>query len=448
MRYTVDTYSPASERSIERKNESMKRAFTNGIILDGTKDMVPQRGKAVLTEDGIIMDIVPDNEIPGGYEKNDLGGKYILPGLINLHVHLAGSGKPKKKQSDPVRLVRLITSSSFTRSIGRKLVAGYAKTQLLSGVTTIRTVGGISDFDTYVRDKINSGKLLGPRILASNMAISVHGGHMAGSLAYEASTPEEAANYVDIIAKEKPDIIKLMITGGVLDAEKVGEPGVLRMPPELVKAACDRAHELGFKVAAHVESPEGVKVALENGVDSIEHGAKPTDEIIELFKEHNAFQVSTISPALPFAMFDRSVSHATYEQQENGKIVFDGIISLAKECLKNDIPVGLGTDTACPYVTQYDMWRELCYYVKYCGVSESFAIYSATLLNAALAGIDKETGSIVKGKKAEMIVTDKNPLEDLKTLRHPDMVIMRDNIIRSPQVKKIPEVESELDKWL
>ena len=116
-------------------------------------------------------------------------------------------------------------------------------------------------------------------------------------------------------------------------------------------------------------------------------------------------------------MFDRSVSHATYEQQENGKIVFDGIISLAKECLKNDIPVGLGTDTACPYVTQYDMWRELCYYVKYCGVSESFAIYSATLLNAALAGIDKETGSIEKGKKAEMIVTDKNPLEDLKTLR-------------------------------
>ena len=147
-------------------------------------------------------------------------------------------------------------------------------------------------------------------------------------------------------------------------------------------------------------------------------------------------------------MFDRSVSHATYEQQENGKIVFDGIISLAKECLKNDIPVGLGTDTACPYVTQYDMWRELCYYVKYCGVSESFAIYSATLLNAALAGIDKETGSIVKGKKAEMIVTGGNPLEDLRTLRNIDMVIMRDKVISSPKVKKISEAEAELDKWL
>lgn len=426
----------------------MNTAYTNCIILDGTENMTPQRGKAILTEGGVITDIVPDSAIPAGFEKVDLGGRYILPGLINLHVHLAGSGKPKKKQSDPVKLVKLITSNSLMRTLGKKMVAGYAKTQLMSGVTTIRTVGGIADFDTFVRDSINSGRLTGPRILASNMAVSVHGGHMAGSLAYEAATSEEAVTYVDKIAREKPDIIKLMITGGVLDAEKVGEPGVLRMPPELVKAACDRAHELGFKVAAHVESPEGVKVALENGVDSIEHGAKPTDDIINLFKERNAFQVSTLSPALPFAMFDRSISHATYEQRENGKIVFDGIISLAKACLENGIPVGLGTDTACPYVTQYDMWRELCYFVKYCGVSEKFALYSATLLNATLAGIGDETGSIEKGKKAEMIVTRENPLENLQALRNLDMVIMRENIIRSPKVKKIPEVETELDKWL
>lgn len=426
----------------------MNTAYTNCIILDGTENMTPQRGKAILTEGGVITDIVPDSAIPAGFEIIDLGGRYILPGLINLHVHLAGSGKPKKKQSDPVKLVKLITSNSLMRTLGKKMVAGYAKTQLMSGVTTIRTVGGIADFDTFVRDEINSGRLTGPRILASNMAVSVHGGHMAGSLAYEAATPEEAAAFVDKIAREKPDIIKLMITGGVLDAEKVGEPGVLRMPPELVKAACERAHELGFKVAAHVESPEGVKVALENGVDSIEHGAKPTDDIINLFKERNAFQVSTLSPALPFAMFDRSISHATYEQRENGKIVFDGIISLAKACLENGIPVGLGTDTACPYVTQYDMWRELCYFVKYCGVSEKFALYSATLLNATLAGIGDETGSIEKGKKAEMIVTRENPLENLQALRNLDMVIMRENIIRSPKVKKIPEVETELDKWL
>ena len=424
----------------------MKRAFVNGIILDGTENMIPQYKKAILVDGGVIKDIVEDTEVPADYVKEDLAGGYILPGLINMHVHLAGSGKPKKKQSDPVKLVKLITSNALTRKIGKSMVAGYAKTQLMSGVTTIRTVGGIADFDTSVRNDINTGKRIGPRILASNMAISVHDGHMAGSLAYEAKTPEDAARYVDIIAKDKPDIIKLMITGGVLDAEKVGEPGVLRMKPEIVKAACDRAHELGFNVAAHVESPDGVRVALENGVDSIEHGAKPSEEIIELFKKKNAFQVSTISPALPFAVFDRSISHATLEQHENGKIVFDGIISLAKECLKNGIPVGLGTDTACPYVTQYDMWRELYYYVKYCGVSESFAIYSATLLNATLAGIGDITGSIEKGKFAEMIVVKEDPTKNIKALRNIDMVVMHENIYKEPKVKKIKEVEDELGR--
>lgn len=90
--------------------------------------------------------------------------------------------------------------------------------------------------------------------------------------------------------------------------------------------------------------------------------------------------------------------------------MFEGIIAMAKENLKNGIPVGLGTDTACPYVTQYDMWRELCYYAKFCGVSNAFALYSATLLNAELAGIGGETGSIKRGKRAEMIIVRKTRL--------------------------------------
>ena len=233
-----------------------------------------------------------------------------------------------------------------------------------------------------------------------------------------------------------------------MDAEVVGEPGVLRMMPELVKAACDRAHSLGMTVAAHVESPQGVRVALENGVDSIEHGAKPDEETIRLFKEKNAFQISTISPALPYALFDRSISHATYEQQENGKVVFDGIVSLAKACLETGVPVGLGTDTGCPYITHYDMWRELCYFVKYCGVTPAFALYSATLLNAKLAKIDSFTGSVEKGKCADIIVCAKNPLEDLSALRNLDMVIKEGYIIENPRPKKMPECEKELDKFL
>ena len=108
--------------------------------------------------------------------------------------------------------------------------------------------------------------------------------------------------------------------------------------------------------------------------------------------------------------------------------------------------MGLGTDTACPYVTQYDMWRELYYYVKYCGVSESFAIYSATLLNATLAGVGHITGSIEKGKFAEMIVVKEDPTKNIKALRNIDMVVMHENIYKEPKVKRIKEVEDELGR--
>ena len=428
------------------KNET-RYALINGVLLDGTRDMIPQTGKVVCVEGGKIA-AVTEGPVPAGYEPVDLAGRYILPGLINLHVHLPASGKPKKKPSDPKKLVKLITSNGLMRRVGVKLCESYARTELLSGVTTVRTVGGVADFDTIIREKAAAGEILGPRVVASNMAVSVPGGHMAGSLAYEARTPEEAAAYVERIAAEKPDLIKLMITGGVMDAEVVGEPGVLRMEPPLVKAARDRAHGLGMKVAAHVESPEGVRVALENGVDSIEHGAKPDEEILRLLREHGAFQVATLSPAIPYALFDRSVSHATYEQQENGKVVLEGVIAMARACLEKDIPVGLGTDTGCPYVTHYDMWRELCYFVKYCGVTPAFALHSATLLNARLAGIDSVTGSVEAGKAADLIVCDRDPLADLSALRSLHMVIKDGVRIEHPTVKKLPEVERELDKFL
>ena len=429
-------------------HNNKRYALTNCVILDGSEHMEPQTGKAVCIDGEKIAEITDAQHIPAGYETVDLGGRYVLPGLINMHVHLPASGKPKKKASDPKKLVKLITSCGLMNKIGVNMCEGYAKTELLSGVTTIRTVGGVADYDTRIRDLAAAGKILAPRVLASNMAVSVPGGHMAGSLAYEAHTAAEAAAFVEKIAGDKPDLIKLMITGGVLDAEVVGEPGVLRMPPALVKAACDKAHSLGMLVAAHVESPEGVIVALQNGVDSIEHGAQPTQEMLDLFKERGAFQISTISPALPYALFNRSISHATYEQQENGKIVFDGIIALAKANLASGVPVGLGTDVGCPYITHYDMWRELNHFVKYCGVTPAFALYSATKLNARLAGIGDVTGSIEVGKQADLIVCTDDPLKSPSALRTLDMVVKGGYRIDKPQVKKMPEVERELDNFL
>ncbi len=427
----------------------MKYAYINGIILDGSKEMKPETGKIILTDGEKIKDIIEQGrDIPQEYQTVDLDGKYIMPGLINMHLHLPANGKPKKKEDDNVKKVKLLTSNAFFRYMVRKVCAGYAKTQLMSGVTTIRTMGGVLSVDSDIRDRINDGRMIGPRILSSDMAVSVEGGHMAHSLAYAAHSEEEARTLVRKILEGKPDVIKLMITGGVLDAKAKGEPGELKMPPEYVKAACDEAHKAGKKVAAHVESPEGVRVALENGVDTIEHGAKPDDEIIRLFKETGACHIATISPALPFALFDRSISGVSEVAQYNGKIVFDGIIECAKACLENGIPVGLGTDTGCPYITHYDMWRELRYYHKYCGVSNGFALYTATKLNAEIAGIGDVTGSIEPGKSADFAVTSENPLEDLSALRNIDMVVARGNIIRAPKVKKMAEVERELDKFL
>ncbi|MCC2232040.1 amidohydrolase family protein [Hominifimenecus microfluidus] len=425
-----------------------KYAYTNGKILDGTRNMKVKEGLCVLTEGDKITGLVPADKIPAGCEMVDLQGGYLMPGLINMHVHLAGNGKPQKKQRDNEALTKKLMGSALSRAVTYRVVAGFAKTELMSGVTTIRTVGGLGDFDTRLRDEIADGKRVGPRILAANRGISVPGGHMAGSVAVAADSIEAALAQIEQSEKENVDLIKLMITGGVLDAKAKGVPGELKMAPEMVKAVCEKAHKKGYKVAAHVESPEGVKVALANGVDSIEHGAKADEEMIRLFQEHKAFLCTTISPALPYALFNRSVSNASEVEQYNGNIVFDGIISCAKAALENGIPVVLGNDVGCPWITQYDFWRELYYFQKYVGVSNSFALYTATGRSAELAGIGDITGTITPGKCADMIVTEGNPLEDLRYLRHVRMVVARGNMIRDPKVKINETVRAELDKFI
>ena len=297
----------------------MKRAYTNGILLDGTEQMEPVRGKVLLTENYKITAIADASVSLDGYEVIDLHGGYLCPGLINLHVHLAGNGKPSAKPRDNAALVRKILSNRLTRAIAYRLVCSYAKLELLGGVTTVRTVGGIADFDTRCRDDAPAGKILAPRILAANEGISV-----------AAHNNAEALAQLKKASAQKVDLVKLMITGGVLDATEKGTPGEMKMPPEMIKAVCDAAHKLGYTVAAHTESPAGVKAALENGVDSIEHGAKMDEETVRLYKERGAFLCTTISPALPYALFDTAVSGASEKDQYNGKIVFDGVIESAK----------------------------------------------------------------------------------------------------------------------
>ncbi len=409
----------------------MKYVIINGILLDGTRDMKPQYSRQIFVTGELIEKITEGEEIPDGYQVIDAAGKYILPGLINMHVHLAGNGKPQKKQRDNAKLVRLLFSNPISEKAAEILVENYAKIELMSGVTTIRTVGGLKDLDTKLRDAVEAGKKDGPRILAANEGISVPGGHMAGSVAVAAESEEEAVNLVKKADRQNVDLIKLMITGGVLDAKEKGVPGEMKMPPEMIRAVCSEAHRRGYLTAAHTESTEGVIQALKNGVDSIEHGAAPTAEMIHLFQEKHAFLTTTLSPALPYAFFPAEISHASEVEQYNGKVVFDGIRDCAIAALANGIPVALGNDVGCPWVTQYDFWRELVWFQKYTGVSNAFAIYTATLNNANLAGIGNITGSLEEGKCADLIMVEDDPLKDLKVLRSIKTVMARAPCMKS-----------------
>lgn len=429
--------------------------FRNATVLDGTENMEPRIGQTVLVEDGRIAAVGPAAEVdaPIGARELDLGGAYLLPGLINMHVHLCGSGRPTSAGDAGALMKRL--DNPVGRAIVRGLLRKRAQQQLASGVTTVRGAGDPLYGDIAVRDEFNAGKHVGPRLIAPGMGVTVPGGHGAGLFAQIAESPEDAAELVREIAAHGADVIKLFVTGGVFDAEKVGEPGVLRMSEEVARAACEAAHRLGLSVMAHVESTEGVRVALRAGVDTIEHGAPMTPEIVDLYRGGAGTQLEgrtpsvtcTISPALPFVKLPPEKTHSTEVQKANGDIVCEGIVQSARDALAAGIPVGLGTDSSCPYVTQYDMWREVAYFAKYVGVSNAFALHTATAVNARLLGLGDETGTVEVGKSADLIVVDANPLDDLSALRDVRHVMCRGTFVERPRVKHIAELDEELD-WI
>lgn len=232
-----------------------------------------------------------------------------------------------------------------------------------------------------------------------------------------------------------------------MDAKVKGEPGILMMNPDMIKACCDAAHKHNLPVAAHVQSPDGVRAAVQNGVDTIEHGSVLTSHEIDAFKEKNASLVCTLSPALPMAKFPREILGITDVVQYNSNVVFNNMVAGTKAALENGVKVGLGTDTGCPYTTHYNMWRELKYFTKYVGVTPEFALYTATLGNAEIAGLDAITGSIEVGKYADILVADKNPLDDFRNMSVPYMVVARGKVYKEKLVKKYEKCETELDKY-
>lgn len=216
-------------------------AILNATILDGTAEMKAMANHGVIVgSEGRIEEVGPSERLRVEKDMNvvDLGGKVLMPGLTNMHVHLCGNGRPTSAKAAG-DLIDKVVSNPVGMAYLRHRIKKSAINQLMSGVTTLRSVGDPGFADVDVRDAINAGKYLGPRMLTSGTGVTVPDGHGAGLFARIAETPADARQIVQACHDRRCDLIKLFITGGVFDAEVEGEPGVVRMSLDIARAACE-----------------------------------------------------------------------------------------------------------------------------------------------------------------------------------------------------------------
>lgn len=422
----------------------MKRALTGGFVISGRLGCQAQKAD-LLIEDGKITAI--GNIDCTDAEVMDCTGKYIMPGLINMHAHLFGTGKPSKALGggSSQKAVLKFVHTPLGQKVLDSMVASHILAELDSGVTTLRAVGDFCGSDLRIRDAVRTGQKLGPRMYCSGTAITVPGGHGDGTFAETASDPAALRALVDAHHAAGADFIKICVTGGVMDATKKGSPGELKMNLEQTRAVCDRAHELGMKVASHTESPDGMRVAIEGGVDTVEHSAGFDEALQKILLERDGGVIMTFSPALPLARLSPEVTKLNELCVYNSEVVLKGMREGIRTAMDAGIRVGMGTDASCPFATQYNMWREVWYFWKLMKVSPDYAIYTATRSNAEILGIEDITGSVETGKYADLLILRANPLENLEAMREPYAVV-KEGRVRLPKLKKNAFIEQELDQ--
>jgi len=419
--------------------------ITNGVIL--IQNIVKDKEKEI---PGLIVGVGKTDEIkiPSDYKKVDLKGGYILPGLINAHCHLFGSGKPTKvmqlSEHTLKKLLRLV-QTPIGIALSKRGMRKHALTALDAGVTTLRSMSEFLYLGVKLRKKIEEGKIIGPRILCSGKGIHPTGGH--GMLGFEVDSTAEIRKAVRRNIREEVDCIKILSTGGVMDARMVGEAGRPQMTVEEIETACFEAHRGKLLIATHCESTEGMKEALLGGVDTIEHGAEITDALIPLFKNNPkslrgyTTVVPTISAGMGLATLPIKVTKITQIKRENAKLIEIGMIKALQRAYKERIKFGVGTDASVPYAPHYEVWKELKYLIKYTGMTAQEAIYFATKNNAEVIGVDDITGGIEVGKSADLQVVPENPLENIDYLGQVKKVVIRGHLIKNPKVKKIKKLK-------
>ncbi|HDR6820379.1 metal-dependent hydrolase family protein [Bacillus thuringiensis] len=433
-----------------------RMALLNCTIINGDMNREIEKDMVILVNNQGIIEKIENRHniiIPKEYEQIDLKHQFVMPGLINAHAHLFSDGSPTGLSFSEEVLnfgIKLLDTK-----LGKKLIYNRIKKNALvsfqSGITTLRSVGEFFYQDVKLRDDILNEKLIGPDLLVSGFFISATGGHGAPYLALETDGPWEGVKNVRKNVRQGVDLIKICVTGGVTDAKTIGEAGRIQLTEEEVYAICKEAHKIGMMVAAHVESTEGVRIALKGGVDTIEHGATMDEEIISLYKQNpNALRgytslIPTFQAAYPYTLLDRNITNINNVLFENAKIVYTDMMISFQQAIDNDISVGVGNDAAMAYVSHYDLWRELDHMIRFGGINEKKAIHLVTKSNSEILGISKKVGTIDVGKKANLLVLPNNPIQNIKNLSKISLVIKNGILFEDLNIKKNEKLDNTLD---
>jgi imidazolonepropionase-like amidohydrolase len=355
----------------------------------------------------------------------DLKNLTVLPGLIDMHVHLEG----ETREDEELDMFTLNPEDVAFRSVV------FAKRTLYAGFTTVRDLGG-SGVNTALRNAINQGLIEGPRIFSAGKSIATTGGHADPTNAFRRDLmgdpgpaegvingPDEARKAVRQRYKDGVDLIKITATGGVLSLAKDGS-GPQFTDAEL-QAIVETARDYGMHVAAHAHGAEGMRRAVRAGITTIEHGTMMTDDIMDLMIQKGTYYVPTISAGQFVA--DKAKEEGYFHPLVVPKALEVGpqIQRTFAKAYKRGVKIAFGTDSGVGPHGQNA--REFGYMVD-AGMPPSEAIRSATVTNAAILGMADELGALEPGKYADIIAVSGNPLENIRVLEHV-VFVMKNGVV-------------------
>lgn len=392
-----------------------------GALIDGRSDTVRQ-SVTVIVEGDRITGLADGFAAAGnGDTIIDLKNATLLPGLMDMHVHLTGEQSPAS-----------YTERFFMNPADFALRSTvYARRTLMAGFTTVRDLGASDNLNNSLRDAIAKGWVVGPRIFSVGKALATTGGHgdPTNGLADEfkgdpgpkdgvINGPDDARKAVRQRYKDGADLIKVTGTGGVLSLAKNGlNP---QLTEEEFRAIVETAHDYGMKVAVHAHGDVGMQRAVRAGVDSIEHGTYMSDETIKLMKEHGTWYVPTLSAGRFSGEKAKIDGYFPAVVRVKAAMIGPLIAATFQRAYQAGVKIAFGTDQGV--APHGENAREFGYMVE-AGMPSMKAIQSATLGGAQLIGIEKDYGTVEPGKVADLVAVPGDPLADINVMTKVNFVM-------------------------